>query len=237
MSDEQPAVRTRGSLDAAFLTNVDDATELVLVRHGEQEIDHLHARAGDLVDPPLSERGQVQARLVGERFSGERVDVVYASPLLRALHTGEQIARHHGLTPIVDAEIREVEIFRDVPQEQTPLEFFGRQRLLGIRSRMLATQSWDVYPNSESSFDFRRRVCNAIEGILAVHEGQRVVVACHGGVINAYLAWVLGIDKDMWFRPAHTAVNILRARDHVRAVETINDVHHLHTDEGDVISW
>lgn len=237
MSNEQPAVRTRGSLDAAFLTNVHDATELILVRHGEQEIDPVSARAGDLVDPPLSERGQVQARLVGERFSGEHIDVVYASPLLRALHTGEQIARHHGLTPIVDPEIREVEIFRDMPQDQTPLEFFGRQRLLGIRSRMMATQRWDVYPNSESSFEFQRRVCNAIEGILAVHSGQRVVVACHGGVINAYLGWVLGIGKDMWFRPAHTAVNVLRARDHVRALETINDVHHLRTYEGDVISW
>ena len=237
MSNEQPAVRTRGSLDAAFLTNVHDATELILVRHGEQEIDPVSARAGDLVDPPLSERGQVQARLVGERFSGEHIDVVYASPLLRALRTGEQIARHHGLTPIVDPEIREVEIFRDMPQDQTPLEFFGRQRLLGIRSRMMATQRWDVYPNSESSFEFQRRVCNAIEGILAVHSGQRVVVACHGGVINAYLGWVLGIGKDMWFRPAHTAVNVLRARDHVRALETINDVHHLRTYEGDVVSW
>ena len=78
---------------------------------------------------------------------------------------------------------------------------------------------------------------NAIEGILAVHPGQRIAVACHGGVINAYLGWVLGIDRDMWFRPAHTAVNVLRARDHIRAVESINDVHHLRTAEGDFISW
>ena len=236
MTDEAPPVRLRGSLDTAFLTNVDDATELVLVRHGEQQIDPASARAGDMVDPPLSERGQAQARLVGERFATERIDVVYASPLLRALHTGQQIARHHGLTPIVDAEIREVEIFRDMPQDQTPMEFFGRQRLLGIRSRMMATQRWDVYPHSESSFEFQRRVCNAIEGILAVHPGQRIAVACHGGVINAYLGWVLGIDRDMWFRPAHTAVNVLRARDHIRAVETINDVHHLRTAEGEFIS-
>jgi probable phosphoglycerate mutase len=237
VTEAPPALRTRGTLDAAFLTNDEGATELILVRHGEQEIDPVRATAGDLADPPLSERGQVQARLVGERFQHQHIDVVYASPLRRARDTGAQIARHHGLETIIDGELREVEVFRDIPQDQTPLEFFGRQRLLGIRNRMLATQRWDVYPESESSFEFQRRVCNALEGILAVHGGQRVVVACHGGVINTYLGWVLGIGKDMWFRPAHTAVNVLRARDHVRAVETINDVHHLRTSEGDVLSW
>ena len=52
------------------------------------------------------------------------------------------------------------------------------------------------------------RVGAAIETILARHPGQVVVVACHGGVINAYLALVLGLDReDMFFRPAHASIH------------------------------
>ena len=93
---------------------------------------------------------------------------------------------------------------------------------------MVTEKSWDVYPYSESSFDFRKRTVNAIEAIVASNEGRRVVVACHGGVINAYVAHHLGIREDMFFRPAHTAVNVVFAGHHgVRALQTLGDVHHL----------
>ena len=38
----------------------------------------------------------------------------------------------------------------------------------------------------------------AIEGILVTHPAQTVVVACHGGVINAYVGHILGLDVDMY---------------------------------------
>jgi 2,3-bisphosphoglycerate-dependent phosphoglycerate mutase len=226
--DPSDQTRQRSPLDAAFLTDVSDATELVLVRHGQQDIPGFGTGPiGDHIDAPLSSIGKQQAELVGRRFATERVDVVYASNLSRAYDTAAAIAGHHGLTPIVDTDLREIEIFRDIDPSAAPLDVLGRQRLLGIRARMQREQRWDVYPLSEGSAEFRGRVVNAIEGILAEHRGQRIVIGCHGGVIATYLGWVLGIDRDMWFRPAHTSVHVLRAKDLVRAVQSTNDVHHL----------
>ena len=75
-------------------------TELIFVRHGEQHIpDPRGGPMGDTFDPPLSERGEQQAKAVGERLSTDRVDAVYASPLKRAFETGKQVARHHRLDP------------------------------------------------------------------------------------------------------------------------------------------
>src|SRR5512140_1588041 len=105
--------------DRAFLTGVEGVTELVFVRHGEQEVpDYQGGPVSDTFDPPLSKRGEHQAKLVGERFSTDRVDIVYASPLRRAFETGAQIARHHRLTPVVVHDLREVEVFRDVPPDR-----------------------------------------------------------------------------------------------------------------------
>ena len=57
-------------------------------------------------------------------------------------------------------------IFRELPPDRTPLDYIGRLALMGTRQRMVTEKSWDVYPYSESSFDFRKRVINAIEGII-----------------------------------------------------------------------
>ncbi len=229
--------RTPMVFDRAFLTGVEDVTRLILIRHGEQHIpDPRTGPVGDTIDPPLSERGQRQAELVGLSFSTQRIDAVYASPLKRAFDTGVQVARHHRLKPIVIDDLREVEVFRDIPPEKSAIEFLGQDLLSGIRERMLHERKWDVYPHSESSFEFRKRTVNAVESIIAANEGKRVAIACHGGVINAYVGHIIGTPYDMFFRPAHTSVSIVYSGHGVRALQSLNDVRHLETDEGSFLS-
>jgi broad specificity phosphatase PhoE len=230
--DEQAArQRIPGAFDVAFLSNTEDVTELLLVRHGQQTYDPA-GPVSEMFDPPLSALGREQARLVGAALSTERIDAVYASPLQRALNTGREIARHHRTEPIVVDDLREVGVFRDIPPDRTPLDYIGRQVLAGVRERMVIEKSWDVYPFSESSAAFNKRVINAIEGIMVSHPGQRVVIACHGGVINAYVGHIIGSRYDMFFRPAHTSINIVAGGEGRRALYRLNDVHHLMTPEG-----
>ena len=230
--DEQAArQRMPAPFDIAFLSGREDVTELLLVRHGQQDYDPTGPVA-QLIDPPLSELGRTQARLVGEMLSTQRIDHVYASPLRRARDTGIEIARHHRLEPTIIDDLKEVGIFRDVPPDKTPLEHIGRLALVGTRQRMVTEKSWDVYPFSEASYEFRKRVINAIEGIISAHPHERVAIACHGGVINAYVGHIIGSKYDMFFRPAHTSVNVVAGAEGIRALYSLNDVRHLMTAEG-----
>src|SRR3954447_2622984 len=141
--------------DLAFLTDVEGITELILIRHGEQDLpDRGSARVGDLVDPPLSARGNRQAELVGERFRDVDIDAVYSSPLRRANQTGVAVARHHGLTPVVIDELEEIRLYEGLDPDKTPLEILGSTLLLGARDRMLRERKWDSYPFSERSAEF-----------------------------------------------------------------------------------
>ena len=233
----QAQARTPMVFDRAFLTDIEGITELIFVRHGEQHIpDPRTGPVGETFDPPLSERGEQQAKVVGERLSVDRIDVVYASPLKRALETGRQVARHHRMEPIVVDDLREIEVFRDIPADRSAVDFLGPGLLLGIRERMLREKKWDVYPYSESSFDFRKRTVNAVESIIAQNEGKRVVIACHGGVINAYVGHIIGVDYDMFFRPAHCSISVVFSGQGVRALHSLNDVHHLRTNEWTLVS-
>ncbi|MDE3096650.1 MAG: histidine phosphatase family protein [Chloroflexota bacterium] len=223
--------RVPSVFEQAFLSGAQGVTDVLLVRHGHQDYDRA-GPVGAMFDPPLSELGRSQARLVGAALAEQHVDVVYASPLRRALDTGREIARRHGLEPVVIEDLREVGIFRDVPPDETALGFFGERRLAAVRERMIREKRWDVFPYSESSAGFRRRVVEAMESIIAAHPGGRVVVACHGGVINAYIAHVVDSVYDMLFQPAHASISVVAARDGTRALQSLNHVGHLLTAEG-----
>ncbi|MCL6639878.1 MAG: histidine phosphatase family protein [Candidatus Rokubacteria bacterium] len=164
-------------------------------------------------------------------LAGRRLDAVYCSALRRARVTAAEIAKHHGLEPLIVDDLREVEIWRDMPQEQSVAEYLGTHYLAALRERMVQEKTWDVYPYSESSFEFRRRTVNAIEAILAAHPGQRIAVVCHGGVINAYTGHLIRTPYDMFFRPAHASISVVMAGHGRRALRCLNDFHHL-TGEG-----
>jgi broad specificity phosphatase PhoE len=232
---ERPA-RSPGVFDRAFLLGVEGVTEVLLIRHAQQEI-NFEGPVGENVDPPLSDQGRQQARLVGEALSTMRIDAVFASPLKRAFETAQAIAKHQRLEPRLIEDLREVEIFRDVPQDRPALESMGKELLKAARERMLVERSWDVYPYSESSFDFRKRTINAIETAIAFESGERIAVVCHGGVINAYVSHIVKSPYDMMFRPAHTSVSVVLAGEGRRIVTSLNDVHHLRTAEGDFHSY
>ncbi len=224
--DLAPPVRQPGAFDLAFLTGIAGVTEVYLVRHGQQEIDY-SGPVGDLVDPPLSEKGQRQAAAVGRALAGRPVAAVYSSMLRRAHDTGTSVGRHHGLEPVVVDDLREVEVWRDMPPERSIQEHLGDGYLIALRERMATEKVWDVYPYSEGSAEFRRRAVNAVESLIAAHPGERIVIACHGGVINAYTGHIIKSAYDMYFRPAHASISLVIAGQGRRAVRYLNDIHHL----------
>jgi broad specificity phosphatase PhoE len=226
---EPPAPPPAASpLDRAFLTHQPGVTTLILLRHGQQRWPSgPNPAVSEWVDPPLSDTGVRQAELVGVALAGETVDGVYSSHLERAHQTGVEVGRHHALTPTVFKELREIEMFRDVPEGQSVRDVISAPMLRGIQERFVRERCWDVYPFTETSAELRHRVVNVVEGIVTMHPGGLVVVACHGGVINAYIGHVLGLDVDMFFRPAHASMSRVLVGDGRRVVQSLNEVHHL----------
>lgn len=222
------AKRPPSPIDRSFLTGIEGVGTLILVRHGQQRWpDPETSVAGDWVDPPLSELGQKQAGCVGDYLSQEPVSAVYSSALLRANDTGKAIASHHGLDVTVFEDLAEIHLYGGLPSDSRPIDFLGEKIQKGVWERFVQSRKWDSYPHTETSVDFRRRVGFSIEASIEAHPGETVVVACHGGVINAYLADMFGLGEDMFFRPAHASVHRILYKDQRRVVSTLNETHYL----------
>ncbi|HEX6548221.1 MAG TPA: histidine phosphatase family protein [Candidatus Dormibacteraeota bacterium] len=97
-----PVSQAMRSIERAFLIGVEEATEVVLVRHADcyEDLDDT------LDDPPLSAAGREQARRLGERLRRLHPAAVVSSPLRRAQETAAQI----GLPVTTDDRLVEVAV-------------------------------------------------------------------------------------------------------------------------------
>jgi 2,3-bisphosphoglycerate-dependent phosphoglycerate mutase len=80
------------------------------------------------------------------------------------------------------------------------------------------------------SAEWRAVVVAALERIITRHAGQKVAVVCHGGVVNAYLAHILGVSwaEPGFFYPNYTSIHrVAAARTGERMILTVNETFHL----------
>ena len=166
------------------------ALDLILVRHGQSEAytGTPFPLTGGHGDPPLSALGLRQAERVSHRLAGAGLDAIYVTTLRRTAQTAAPLAARLGLTPVVEADLREVHLgeweaglYRKMVAERHP-----------IAQRMFAEERWDVIPGAESLVSFDGRVRAAIGRLLAAQGGQRVAAFTHGGVIGQALALAAG---------------------------------------------
>jgi probable phosphoglycerate mutase len=85
-----------------------------------------------------------------------------------------------------------------------------------------------TWTSPEEAQEFTDRVIDALESIIRDNRGGRVVVTCHGGVINEFLAHVLGLENRQFFYPNYTSLHRIAASSNGhRSVLSINETAHL----------
>ena len=192
--------------------------ELILIRHGLPERQELeNGRA----DPPLSSTGHRQAMLVANWLNPINIDAVYSSPMVRARQTADPYVELTGNAAVIRDGLEEFgrEASSYIPVEQLKEEDYEAWQALAT----------DFASDPELGLDaFGNTVVEAIEEIIGSHRSQTAVVFCHGGVINAWASYVLGLTTCMFFEPIYTSVHrFLCASTGERNIVSLNETAHL----------
>ena len=206
-----------------------DPRLLFLVRHGRSDQTSravTETPRGPQWDPPLDDVGRRQAELLARRLllMSPQPAVVYSSTMRRARQTVAPYASRTGVEVRFDDALIEANVgawealsFEEiVASDEEILHRFRDQDAV-----------WRYAPRAEGIEALRLRVHDAIEGILERHRAGNVVVVAHGGVINAYVGEVLGLDQEMFFLPENTSLNSLVVEGRRRRVRFLNDDRHL----------
>ena len=192
--------------------------EILLIRHGLP----IRVENGDgtPADPPLCAEGRSQAERMAMWLEGAGIDAVYASPMRRARETSAPLAERLGLQVEIEPGIAEYDRDADfyIPMEEL-------KRLDYERWKRFVT---DGYGEGVDMAAFQAEVVAAMERLIAANTGRRIAVVCHGGVINAWAALVLGIEPRLFFDPRYTSINrFMAARSGERSLVSLNETAHL----------
>lgn len=213
-----------------LLLNKPDSVRLYLIRHGQSggNVARQEGRLAEF-DPPLTPTGEEQAERLGERMAAYGVDAIYSSPLQRAYHTAAAIARRTGHDITVLDNLQEInEPLRERGETVDPNSPLPQGITHDdIKRRFEADPTWDNLPGAESSRPFRDRISRAVNTIVEGNPGKRVAIACHGGVIQSYVAEILGLRTDFPFYAFNASITSIRARGERRVLWRLNDVAHL----------
>jgi broad specificity phosphatase PhoE len=200
---------------------------LTLIRHGRVNFDSRSFRGslrGRQWDPPLGTEGLEQARFLAARLgTGDPPESIWCSPFARCRQTIEPYADAARVDVHLDERLGEV--FVGDWEGKSFEEIISSDEELARKFREQEAM-FSMSPGGESGTQLRARVLPAIEELLDSTAGSVYVVA-HGGVINAYVATLLGLEQDMFFLPDNTSLNTVVVEGGSPRVRFLNDVRHL----------
>ncbi|WP_315080318.1 histidine phosphatase family protein [uncultured Clostridium sp.] len=168
-------------------------TTLFLTRHGETEW-NIAGRLQGSKDSPLTERGLNQAKSLRDRLKNEKIDIIYASPIKRALDTAKIISEPNN-TPIVTCdELKEIRFgeyegkyIKDLPQmgEHNFLEemFSGNHEVKGT--------------DGETLLDVKNRTFKKLESILEKENNKNILIVTHGMTLKVIMSYFTEFEGEL----------------------------------------
>src|ERR1700744_4842086 len=183
-----------------------DLGGILLARHGETNDNLEPYRFQGWTATPLNDTGRRQAHELAEKVAGDGIASLRASDLSRARETAEIVGERIGMTPVLDARLREGArgrwegfLMQDI--ERAEPELYAAWRRGGADFR---------FPEGESLLEHQQRVTEALHEIHATGPLSAPVV-CPGGSIRVMLcaADPRGLDAFHTFEVPNVAVGPL----------------------------
>ncbi|MCK5578014.1 MAG: histidine phosphatase family protein [Planctomycetes bacterium] len=188
--------------------------KLYLIRHGETKFNQQHRYCG-ITNPPLTTRGKKQVHQLVRRLKKIKIDLVYTSPLRRAIQTSQIIFKNKKTRQI--PALREINfgLWEKLTYDEVTKKY-------PRRLNEWIQDPWQTSPNKgESLVRFQKRILSCLRKkiIPQYKKGiKNIALVSHGGVIKIiWLAFHKHDPKNFWsFHPklgTYYLINLSRRKD------------------------
>lgn len=141
-----------------------------LIRHGEKQ-----TAPGD---PPLSPKGEIQAKLTAKQLSRFPVKAVFTSPMKRTTQTAAEIGNFFNIPVLSTPLLKERVNWGDDPNQSF-------EEFLAMWKKTSLKRDW-LPPVGDSSFQAGKRLELFIDSLNS-HPAEHIVLVTHGGIISDFL--------------------------------------------------
>ncbi len=160
--------------------------DFYVFRHGETDLNARAKLQGSGMDVGLNEVGKSQALLLAQKLKACHLEVIFSSPLKRAMETAQIVAKANCCPLFVKNDLREC-FYGDA--EGCPIAEI-KQKFANVYGNWANPDFWDIaYPHGETKKAALERVWKQIEE-LSKSSYNTMGIAIHGGTMGSLLNYL-----------------------------------------------
>lgn len=202
---------------------MEEKLEIFYIRHGNTDISDLKGR--DTCDVDLSEQGEKEILLLGERFKNKSFDAVFSSPLVRAVKTAAAICNRLDGNP-------QIEILPQIIENGSTYGYFGQSidYLKKYYNNIQLNNDLPLFYDNLEDIDNDKRADEVIKYFKnRFHYGQKILVVAHGSFGNHFIPKAVNMKKgDYILSLNNTSVSKIKyTPDGKQRLSFSNDFSHL----------
>ncbi len=193
---------------------------VIFLRHGQAKNNIERILTGRTPNIPLTEKGIEQAEKTAKFLEQMNISAIYSSPIERAKHTAEIVAKHNSLDVTIDDRLIELDMgkFTGVPYD----EIFTSHGNVFMK---FYNGELEIAHNGVETFsEVKKRVLSIVDHVIEKHPDQNVVLVTHMDPIKAMLATVVDLSPTNLFELiiANASLNIFREYNRKFSISGIN---------------
>ncbi len=159
-------------------------TKIILVRHAEC-VGNISNRLSGRTNFALTGNGIIQAKKLAQKLNIKEIDIIYSSPLQRAIDTAKIISKNNGNIEIkIDERLIEIDygVCDGMSWDDINIQYPN------IRKLWKEIYNYPIeMPKQESFSKVAERMEEVIKNIASVNEGNTVCIVSHGIAIQSYM--------------------------------------------------
>ncbi|WP_315118853.1 histidine phosphatase family protein [uncultured Clostridium sp.] len=200
-------------------------TNLYLTRHGET-LWNTQGRMQGWKDSPLTDKGALQAQLLGKKLKDLDIDIIYSSPIGRASCTAEILKGNKNILIEFDDRLKEINMGKWEGMLREDIEDIYKEELHNFWN----TPQLYKPIEGETFNEVIDRTTSFIEEIVNKHKGKNILVVTHTIALRSMLAYIENKDlgefwDDIFIHP--TSLTVVKIGDSAKEVMLKADTSHF----------
>ena len=193
---------------------------IIFLRHAQAENNTKRILAGRTEGVPLTKTGIEQAERIAKYLAPIDISAIYSSPIERAKHTAEIVAKNCSLDVVLDERLTEINMGKFTRMNYD--DMFAKYGNIFLKfyenDPVISEHEVETFP------DVQKRVLDMVDHVLKKHNNENVILVTHMDPIKSMLAKVMDLKPKTLFELiiANASLTIIKEQDKIFSLSAIN---------------
>jgi len=193
---------------------------IIFLRHAQAENNTERILAGRTEGVPLTKTGIEQAEQIAKYLKPLDISAIYSSPIERASHTAEIVAKNRSLEVVLDERLTEIDMGKFTRMNYD--DMFAKYGNIFLKfyenDPVIAEHEVETFPQVQS------RILDMVSHIVEKHKNENVILVTHMDPIKSMLSTVMDLRPKALFELiiANASLTIIKEQDKKFSLSAIN---------------